>query len=203
MAAGKLGQRIAHAPFFAVQLFKAKGEALKKEVATFAEKMKPVIAAAEEMDQIIAIENHGNNIIDSPDSMRWLLEFTQSPRLGIAFAPHHLCPRYLPLDGVALGKLARELGPDGIAYVYAQQYGKGSHHKQPRTDELLQMPGRGPLDFGPLVRTLRDIDYRGFTEIFMHPYPRGLPILDSTAAITAELNRSRSYLDAFLKDPSQ
>jgi hypothetical protein len=28
----------------------------------------------------------------------------------------------------------------------------------------------------------------------MHPFPRGLPILDTTAAVTAEVNRARDYL---------
>jgi sugar phosphate isomerase/epimerase len=60
------------------------------------------------------------------------------------------------------------------------------------------MPGRGPLDFGPLMHALRDMNYRGFTEIFMHPFPRGLPILDTPAAITAEINKARAYLDGLI-----
>ncbi len=29
----------------------------------------------------------------------------------------------------------------------------------------------------------------------MHPVPRGIPILDSTADVTGEINRARHYLD--------
>ncbi|WP_182871147.1 hypothetical protein [Stieleria mannarensis] len=56
------------------------------------------------------------------------------------------------------------------------------------------MPGRGELDFGPIVKTLAEIGFDGWTEIFMHPVPRGMPILETTAAVTAEINRARSYL---------
>ena len=60
------------------------------------------------------------------------------------------------------------------------------------------MPGRGDLDFGPLFVALRDINYSGWTEIFMHPVPRGIPILESTAAVTKEINRSRGYLEKLI-----
>jgi len=56
------------------------------------------------------------------------------------------------------------------------------------------MPGRGDLDFTPLMAALRDIRYTGWTEIFMHPVPRGIPILKTTKAVTAEINRARKYL---------
>ena len=136
----------------------------------------------------IAIENHAKNLIDSPDSLKWLVELRSSKHLAVALAPYHL-----PQDEKLIGDLIRTLG-DGMAMFYAWQYGMGCHQKLPKEQELLQMPGRGKLDFVPLVSALRDIDYRGWTEIFMHPVPRGIPILDSTAAVTEEINRSRDYL---------
>ncbi len=60
------------------------------------------------------------------------------------------------------------------------------------------MPGRGTLDFGPLLASLQRIKYSGWTEIFMHPVPRGIPILETTAAVTAEVNHSREYLEKLL-----
>ena len=62
------------------------------------------------------------------------------------------------------------------------------------------MPGRGPLDFTPLLRALKSINFTGFTAPFMHPFPRGIPIPDSTAGVTAEIIRSRSYLEKCLQD---
>jgi sugar phosphate isomerase/epimerase len=71
----------------------------------------------------------------------------------------------------------------------------GCHKKLPKEQELLQLPGRGKLDFVPIVSALKKINYRGLTEVFMHPVPRGIPILQTAAQVTAEINRSRLYLE--------
>lgn len=164
------------------------GNELKTAVGKFVEQMKPHLEVAEETGVTIAIENHGNNLIDSPDSLKWLAELRPSKHLGIAFAPYHL-----PQEADLLGQLIRDLG-DSIEMFYAWQHGMGCTKKLPKEQELLQMPGRGKLDFTPLIAALRDIQYTGWTEIFMHPVPRGIPILESTAEVTAEINRSRRYL---------
>ncbi len=72
--------------------------------------------------------------------------------------------------------------------------------KLPKEEELLQMAGRGDLDFRPIVAALQEIRYEGWTEIFMHPVPRGIPILDTTTLVTEEINRSRRYLDKCAAD---
>lgn len=165
-----------------------KGRELKTAVGQFVEQMKPHIAVAEETGVTIAIENHGNNLIDSPDSLKWLAELRTSDNLGIAFAPYHL-----EQNEKLQSDLIRTLG-NRIAMFYAWQHGMGCHVKLPKEQELLQMPGRGDLDFAPLLAALQDIRYDGWTEIFMHPVPRGIPILDTTAEVTAEINRSRKYI---------
>ena len=164
------------------------GQELKAAVGQFIEQMKPHLEVAEETGVTIAIENHGNNLIESPDSLKWLAELRTSKHLAIAFAPYHL-PQVEKLQA----DLIRSL--DGsIAMFYAWQHGMGCHKKLPKEQELLQMPGRGDLDFTPLLAALQDINYDGWTEIFMHPVPRGIPILETTAKVTAEINRSRDYL---------
>ncbi len=165
------------------------GSELKRAVGKFLEQMKPHVAVAEETGCTIAVENHANSLIDSPDSIRWFGELSKSNALGIALAPHHL-----PQQSDLIAQIALDLGPK-VSFFYAQQHGKGASKKLPKAEMLEQMPGRGPLDFGPIVAALRKIDFQGFTEIFMHPVPRGIPILDSTSTITAEINRSRAYLD--------
>jgi sugar phosphate isomerase/epimerase len=165
-----------------------KGDELKAGVKGFIEKLKPHLAVAEEAGVAIAIENHGNNLIESPDSLKWLAELRPSKHLAIAFAPYHL-----PQDAEMLAKLIKALG-DSIAVFYAWQHGMGCMKKLPKEQELLQMPGRGDLDFAPLIEALADINYQGWTEIFMHPVPRGVPILETTDAVTAEINRARDYL---------
>jgi len=65
---------------------------------------------------------------------------------------------------------------------------------------LMQLPGRGTLDFRPMLAALKKIDFSGWTEIFMHPVPRGIPILDTAAEVTDELERARIYLENLLKE---
>ncbi len=164
------------------------GNDLKNAVAHFVEQMKPHLAIAEETGVTIAIENHANSLVDSPDSLKWLAELRPSKHLAVALAPYHL-----PQDEELLSDLIRQL--DGaVAVFYAWQHGMGCMEKLPKEQELLQMPGRGDLDFAPLLAALGDIRYTGWTEIFMHPFPRGIPILDTSKEVTAEINRARSYL---------
>ena len=165
------------------------GEELRAAVAEFAEALKPHIAAAEKHGITIAIENHSSALIESPDSMRWLIEFTDSPHLGIALAPYHL-----PDDTQLIAQLIGDLG-QGLALFYAWQHGMGCHEKLPKEQELMQMPGRGDLDFAPILSALKKTAFSGWTEIFMHPVPRGIPILDTAAAVTDEINRARHYLN--------
>ena len=165
------------------------GEELRAAVADFAEGLKPHIAAAGKHDITISIENHGSALIETPDSMKWLIELTDSPHLGIALAPYHL-----PDDAELVAQLIADLG-QRLALFYAWQHGMGCHEKLPKEQELMQMPGRGSLDFSPILSALKKINYSGWTEIFMHPVPRGIPILDSTTDVTDEINRARRYLD--------
>lgn len=168
------------------------GDALTAAIEAFLEKLAPSIAAAEATGGVIAIENHSSSLLQTPEGIRRFAELATHDRVGVAFAPHHL-----PQDAAIIAALARDLGPK-VKFVYAQQHGKGAKEKLPKEDEMLQMPGRGPLDFAPLMRELAAMRFAGPVEIFMHPVPRGVPILDSVAAITAEVNRARSHLLATL-----
>ena len=173
-----------------------KGGELKAEVKKFAELMKPHLASAEKAGVTIAIENHGSNLINTPDSLKWLVELAPSKHLGVALAPYHL--EGGGLDSSGLARLIEALG-NRIAMFYAWQHGMGCMKKLPKEQELLQMPGRGKLDFAPLVKALRKVRYSGLTSIFMHPVPRGIPILADATACTAEINKARKYLDGCLE----
>ena len=169
------------------------GDDLKQAVATFVEKMRPHLELAEETGVRVAIENHASNLIDSPDALKWLIELRPSTHLRVALAPYHL-----PQDTALLAKLIRDLG-DAIEVFYAWQHGNGAMAAQPREQELLQLPGRGTLDFGPLIEALRAIDYQGWTEIFMHPFPRGRAIADTATGVTDEILKSAAYLESFAR----
>ena len=165
------------------------GRDLKTALADFIEKMKPHVAVAEDQGVTIAIENHASSLVASVESIRRFAEMIPSNHLGLALAPYHL-----PQDADLLADLIRYAGPR-LVHFYAWQYGRGCHERLPKEQELLQMPGRGPLDFRPLIAALAAINYQGWTEVFMHPVPRGIPILPAAAAVTAEINRSRAYLE--------
>jgi sugar phosphate isomerase/epimerase len=168
------------------------GDALKAEVRRFAEAMKPHVAAAEEQGVVIGIENHSGTTVNAPDAQRWLVEMVPSRHLGIALAPYHL-----DQDAAVLARLIEDLG-DRLVHFYAWQHGHGCMTRLPKEEELLQMPGRGSLDFTPLVAALRKIHYQGWVQPFMHPTPRGIPILPTAREVTFEINRARSYLEACL-----
>jgi sugar phosphate isomerase/epimerase len=168
------------------------GTELKAAVKKFAEEMQPHIAAAEESGVVIAIENHGNNLIDSPESLKWFAEFTPSKNIGIALAPYHL-----PDNSETVADVIRALG-EKVVHFYAWQHGMGCTVKLPKEQELMQMPGRGELDFVPILKALKEINYDGWTSVFMHPVPRGISILETAAEVTAEVNRARNYLDGCL-----
>jgi sugar phosphate isomerase/epimerase len=166
------------------------GAELKSALEKFVEQMRPHVEAAEESGLTIAIENHGNALVDSPDSIRWLAEMSPSPHLGIALAPYHL-----PDDAAVVAQLIRDIGGT-LVHFYAWQHGNGCMKPMPKDEELLQMPGRGKLDFTPIIAALKAVDYNGWTSIFMHPTPRGIPILPTAKETTVEINRARDYLEA-------
>ena len=168
-------------------------EQLKANVKDFTEKMKPHAALAAQNGVTIAIENHINNLIDTPDSLRWLADFTRDTHgIGIALAPYHL-----PQDTALLSDLIRHIDRK-MTLFYAWEHGKGCMKPMPKEDELQQMPGRGPLDWKPLLQALKAIRFTGPTEIFMHPTPRGIPIMPTAAESTAEIVRAKNHLDSLI-----
>lgn len=166
------------------------GSDAKKAVLAFLEKMKPHVAMAAESGVTIAVENHNRQFLHHPDSLRYFAEFNRSAHLGVALAPHHLHPWIVQLPA-----LIRDLGAKQLPFMYFQEHSEGISKKVSKEIELRQLPGfGGGLDYRPIIKALADIRYTGLVEIFMHPTPRGIPILPTITEITAALNRSRDYL---------
>ena len=161
---------------------------LKEQVAAFIKAMQPHAAIAEAAGIRICIENHSSALINSPDSLRYFADLNTSPALGIALAPYHL-----PQDTKVIADLIGHLDTD-LAHFYAWEHGMGCHKAMPKPLELMQMPGRGTMDFAPLCKALTEIKYDKYTEIFMHPTPRGIPILENAQAVSQEINIAREYL---------
>lgn len=171
------------------------GAEAKAGIKEFLELMKPHADAAAEHGIILAIENHANALLYSPDSIRYWAELNTHPALGLAFAPHHLNDHITEIPG-----LIRDLGSKNMPFIYFQEYGIGSKQTVAKEIELQQLPGRGPLDYKPILQALRDIGFTGYAEIFMHPTPRGGPILPTPAEITGVINESRSHIEGLLKE---
>lgn len=170
------------------------GSDLKSAVSEFLKRLQPTSAKAADQGLRLAIENHGNNLINTPDSLLWLVDEARKQKLpiGVALAPYHL--ETLGLDAPQMARLIRELG-DGLEVFYAWQHGMGCMNKLPRVQERLQLPGRGDLNFKPILDALKAVQFKGVTSIFMHPVPRGIPIADGGAAsVTFLINQSRTYL---------
>ena len=171
------------------------GAHAKAQVKTMLEMLKPHVAKAEETGITIALKNHSKQLLYHPDSIRYFAEFNKSPHLGIAFAPHHLYKFESEIPS-----LLRDLGDFHIPFMYFQEHSKGIYEKTPKDIEMQQLPGYGGgLDYRPIVSALRDIRYNGLVEIFMHPVPRGIPILPTASEITAAVNKSRRYIDKCIK----
>lgn len=173
--------------------YKVTPEQLRLNVKAFVEKMKPHAALAAENGVEIGIENHINNLIDTPDSLRWLADDIRDlPGIGIALAPYHL-----PQDPKLLSDLIRHIDQK-MTLFYAWEHGLGCMKPMPKEEEIQQMPGRGKLDWKPLLQALKEVNFKGPTEIFMHPTPRGIPILPTAAETTAEIVRAKNHLDSLI-----
>jgi sugar phosphate isomerase/epimerase len=68
----------------------------------------------------------------------------------------------------------------------------------PKEQQLEQLPSRGPLDFRPIMRALAEIQFPGWIEIFMHPFPRGIPILESADLVTEEWMKQKHFLNELI-----
>lgn len=168
-----------------------RGAELRRGIRVQVEKLKPIIGKAGELGVKLAIENHLNGLLEPPESLNILMEEIPEKHVGVAFAPFHL-----PQDAALLGRLVGDLG-DRLLYYYAWQYGDGSGNLPPAAQKK-QLPGVGPLDFKPMLAALKRHRFNGWTSIFMHPTPRGSALHSTPAAVSAELNRARAYLERTL-----
>ncbi len=144
---------------------------LKLRMARFIEGLQPLIEQAERHDSYLAIENHGNALLDSLGSLRIFVELNRSPRLGIALAPYHLEAR-----GISVPEAIRICGSQ-LFFFYAWQ----------RQDGLKQLPGVGPADMVPWVAALAEVRYQGYVNPFMHGHP-------GTELMAEHLAVARAYL---------
>ena len=148
-----------------------KPDELTAKMRAFLESLKPLIELAEKHNSRLAIENHGDALLNSLDSFKAFVDLNSSPRLGLALAPYHLQAIGAPVE-----ETIRICGRQ-LLFFYAWQNQPG----------IAQLPGHGPADFTPWLRALAQANYRGFVNAFMH----GAVEADT---MSAALAKTRDYL---------
>jgi sugar phosphate isomerase/epimerase len=137
----------------------------------FLEGLKSSAALAEQHNSYVAIENHVNCLLHTPDSFKAFVDLNTSPRIGLAIAPFHLQGINAPVEDVI-----RICGKQAF-FFYGWQKGK----------DFEQLPGRGPTDFKPWLQALADIQYRGYVNPFMHGHQK-------PEDLTPALAKARDYV---------
>jgi len=144
---------------------------LTAKMRAFLDGLKPLAELAGKHHSYLAIENHGDALLNSLDSFKAFVDLNRSPRVGIALAPYHL-----QAIGASVEEAIRICGRQ-LLFFYAWQH-------QPGTGQL---PGHGPTDFRPWLRALAKVDYRWYVNPFMHGEIE-------TDAMSAALAKARDYL---------
>ena len=147
---------------------------------SFLESLKPQLELAEKHGSYLAIENHGQSLLDSIDSLRAFVDLNRSSRLGIALAPFHIQSRGEPVPDAIVAT-----GPQ-LFFFYAWQYDPAMSIKQ--------LPGLGPL-IARWLAALARVKYRGYVNPFLHNEPPPERTCDALA-------RSRDYLRACFRKTS-
>ena len=147
-----------------------KPQDLTSRMKAFIESLKPIVALAEENKAYIAIENHGNSLLDGPDSFKAFTDVNASKHLGIAVAPYHL-----QTINASVPEVIKICGKQ-LLFFYAWQHVNG----------IGQLPGHGFADFAPWIKALADIKYRHFVNPFMHGEPK-------PEVMNEALKKSRGY----------
>jgi sugar phosphate isomerase/epimerase len=148
-----------------------KPEELSSRMRRFIDSLKSSIELAEKHNAYLAIENHGQALLDSLDSLKAFVDINTSPRLGIALAPYHI-----QAIEASVPEAVRICGQQ-LFFFYAWQ-------NQP---DVKQLPGVGPTDMTPWIRALARIRYRGYVNPFMHGHP-------GTEIMMTNLATARDYL---------
>jgi len=132
----------------------------------------PLVEKAEQLGIKIAGENHGGSSLNSIASLKEFASLAQSSALGLALAPYHVMA-----GGEAVPDAVAACGPK-LFFFYAWQLAPG----------MRELPGDGTLDFTPVLRALRAVNYPGYLNIFTHTH---VPKEQMTPAIVA----AREYLE--------
>lgn len=149
---------------------------LAVKMKAFLESLKPLLELCDKYQSSLAIENHANALLDSPDSFKAFTDLNTHPRLGLALAPYHVQALGASVEQVI------EICGRQLLFFYAWQ----------KADGVNQLPGHGPVDCVPWLRALARINYPHYVTPFMHHEP-------PPDEMTRALAKSRDYLIACVR----
>jgi sugar phosphate isomerase/epimerase len=148
-----------------------KPEELTARMRQFIEQLKPLAGLAEKHNSYLAIENHGDALLCSLDSLKAFVDINKSSRLGIALAPYHI-----QTLKASVPEAIRICGKQ-LLFFYAWQHYPDSG----------QLPVIGPTDMMPWIEALADVQYGGYVNPFMHGH-------QGAGVMSANLAKTRDYL---------
>ena len=145
-------------------------EQLTSQMKGFFEQLKPMIDQAAQAKVRLAIENHGNALLSTPDSFKAFVELNPAPQhVGIALAPYHLQANKASVEETIA------ISGKQLLFFYAWQH----------EPEFKQFPGHGATDFTPWLQALAKINFAGYVNPFMH----GHAAPEEMSAAVAKSNR--------------
>jgi sugar phosphate isomerase/epimerase len=150
-----------------------KDVSLTQQMKAYQERLKPELELAEKYDSYVAVENHGNALLNSLDSLRAFVEVNEHPRLGIALAPYHIQGQ-----GESVEEAIRICGKQ-LQFFYAWQ----------KAADTGQLPGVGPADCTAWLKALAEIEYKWYVNPFMHHEPEPDAMSAAMAKSVAHLRK--------------
>lgn len=148
-----------------------KPEELTGRMKQYMEELKPLADLAEKHNSFVAVENHGDSLLNTLDSLKAFVDLNPSPRVGIALASYHI-----QTLKASVPEAIRICGKQ-LRFFYAWQQQEGDK----------QLPGVGSTDMTDWIAALKEIRYAGFVNPFTHSHP-------GTDIMTANLKTARQYL---------
>jgi sugar phosphate isomerase/epimerase len=143
--------------------------------------MEQAVRVAEEHEVTLAFEPEVNNVVDSAEKGRRLLDEIRSPRLKVVMdAANLFCEGELPHADEILGKAFELLGEDIVI----------AHAKDVMNTGEVVAAGHGELDYDRYLKNLRGVGFEG--PLILHNLEEG-EVEGSIAFLHAMLGENASY----------
>jgi sugar phosphate isomerase/epimerase len=167
-----------------------RGARLRAEVRSLVGSLGGVLEQARRAGIALALQNEAGSLLDSGEALQHLAEVAPLDVLGVALAPQQLEP-----DAERIAGLIDRLGPS-LFHVYASQAEpSGAFDLETLWPELQQLPGRGPLDFGPILAALARQEYAGAVTLLVLPSRTEEAPVRPPEEVTGHVSEARRYLE--------